>query len=235
MKAVYHPANSRGDANHGWLKSQHTFSFANYYDPERMGFGALRVINDDVIDPGTGFGTHPHQNMEIISVPLSGALRHKDTMGNDFVIKSGEVQTMSAGTGVAHSEYNHSNEEKANFLQIWVLPEKQNIEPAYSQKKFEKADRKNAWQLVVSPDGREDSVSINQNAFFSQAEVKASQSLRYEKYDQNNGVYIFVIEGEVEVSGQKLETRDGLGIYEADKLEFKASADTELLLMEVPL
>jgi redox-sensitive bicupin YhaK (pirin superfamily) len=166
METVLHKSNTRGVADHGWLNSYHSFSFANYYNPERMGFGALRVINDDTVAPSMGFGTHPHRDMEIISIPLSGELKHKDTIGNDFVIKPGEVQTMSAGTGIMHSEYNNSEKDDVNFLQIWVMPKQNGIAPAYSQKDFNSEERENAFQLVVSPDGRNNSATINQDAFF---------------------------------------------------------------------
>jgi len=176
-----HKADTRGIANHGWLNSHHTFSFASYFNPERMGFGTLRVINDDVVAPSMGFGTHPHQNMEIISLPLRGALKHKDTMGNSHVIKKGEVQAMSAGTGVSHSEYNNSKTEDVNFLQIWVMPKKLNIAPNYSQKEFSAEQRKNKFQLVVSPDGRENTVSINQDAFFSLSDLKEGKTIEYKE------------------------------------------------------
>lgn len=230
-----HKANTRGGANHGWLQSQHTFSFASYYNPERMNFGTLRVINDDIIAPTMGFGTHPHQNMEIISVPISGALRHKDTMGNEYVIKKGEIQTMSAGSGVAHSEYNASDKEDANFLQIWVLPKKMNITPNYSQKVFSEKERENNFQLVVSPDGRKESAQINQDAFFSLLTLEAGKSINYQKYLEENGVYFFVIDGSLKIADESLSPRDGLGIEGEDNLKITASEKVVLLVMEVPL
>ena len=236
MKTTLHKANTRGIADHGWLKSQHSFSFANYFHPERMGFGALRVINDAQIEGGTGFGTHPHENMEIISVPLAGALHHKDTMGNDFVIREGEIQAMSAGTGIAHSEYNHSKVDLAKFLQIWVLPKKLNIEPQYSQKVFDEKMRKNDWQLIVSPDGSEGSVSINQDAYFSLVTLGADQGLDYEMKNPNNGVYFFQISGSSEVAGKVLTARDGLGVEQIEHpLYVKAKSSSEILAMEVPM
>jgi redox-sensitive bicupin YhaK (pirin superfamily) len=235
MEKVLHKAGTRGKADHGWLKSHHTFSFASYFNPSRMGFGALRVINDDVIEPSTGFGTHPHNNMEIISIPLSGALKHKDTMGNDFVIRKGEVQVMTAGTGVAHSEYNHSDEEDANFLQIWVMPKEINVEPSYSQKEFDESGRDNQFQLLVSPDGREGSVSINQDAYFSLARLSEGQSLTYKAYQEGNGAYFFLLDGELTLAGEKLEKRDGLGLPHLEEVELVATADSEVLVMEVPM
>lgn len=235
MESILHKANTRGVADHGWLNSHHTFSFANYYNPERMGFGALRVINDDVVAPTMGFGTHPHQNMEIISVPLKGSLKHKDTMGNDFVIKKGEVQAMSAGTGIAHSEYNNSDKDDVNFLQIWVMPKEMNIHPRYSQKEFSEENRNNQFQLVVSPDGRDYSVLINQDAFFSLAKIEKGKTLDYKNYLPENGVYIFVIEGEVSVDDHILSKRDGLGVQGKENSILKASLDSEVLMMEVPM
>ena len=235
MNAQIHKSTTRGHADHGWLKSHHSFSFANYYNPERMGFGTLRVINDDVVAPSMGFGTHPHRDMEIISIPLAGALRHKDTMGNDFVIKKGEVQAMSAGTGIAHSEYNNSSEEETNFLQIWVIPEKQGTTPQYSQKAFDPKERQGKFQLVVSPDGRNDSVKIGQKAFFSMANLEAGEELTYDYYNNKNGVYAFVIDGALEIAEHQLNQRDGLELTGGESLALKALAPTEILLMEVPL
>lgn len=235
MKTVLHKANSRGVADHGWLNSNHSFSFANYYNPERMGFGVLRVINDDIIAPSMGFGAHPHQNMEIISIPLAGSLKHKDTMGNEQVIRRGEVQTMSAGTGLQHSEYNASNEEDTNLLQIWIMPKKLNIKPSYSQKEFFENDRINKLQLVISPDGRNNSVEINQDAYFSLVKMDKDKSLTYSKHEIENGIYFFVIEGDVLVNGEKLGKRDGFGVENQDNLDIKASSQTEVLIMEVPM
>ncbi|SMF83990.1 pirin family protein [Pseudobacteriovorax antillogorgiicola] len=235
MSQVIHRADSRGHADHGWLNSHHTFSFASYFDPKRMGFGALRVINDDVVAPSRGFGTHPHANMEIISVPLEGSLAHKDTMGHDFVISKGEVQAMTAGTGVAHSEFNHSDRESVNFLQIWVLPRLMGVKPAYSQKTFEPNERVNRWQLVVSPDGRQGSVTINQDAHFSMAKIDVGRSLDYELQGDDHGAYIFVISGNVKVDGETLGPRDGLGLTDPKLLTIAAESDAEILLMDVPM
>ncbi len=229
-------SNTRGHADHGWLKSKHSFSFASYYDPNRMGFGLLRVLNDDILDPKTGFGTHPHQNMEIVSIPLRGALKHKDSEGNESIIQNSEAQLMSAGTGVYHSEYNASEIEDANFLQIWVLPEKKDIPPRYDQKKFDLTGRKNQFQTVVSPMDKDDSgVKINQQAYFSLASLEQGKSLDYKLHSAKNGVYLFLIEGELEVAGEKLKQRDALSLVDLAKLELKATKNAEILLIEVPM
>lgn len=235
MKSILHLADSRGQASFGWLESYHTFSFGHYYNEERMGFGALRVINDDVISPSTGFKTHPHRDMEIVSIPLRGGLRHKDTIGNEYVIKKGEVQAMSAGTGISHSEFNNSSEDDANFLQIWVQPRQMNLEPSYSQKGFSEDQRKGKFQLVVSPDGRDNSVRINQDAFFSLIDLNAGDEVSYDKHIANNGVYFFSISGEVMIGSQSLGLRDGLGIEGANEFKIRASDRSELLVIEVPM
>ncbi len=227
-----HPAASRGVANHGWLNSKHTFSFADYYNSERMNFGALRVLNDDSVAPSMGFGTHPHRDMEIISIPLSGSLEHKDSEGNSQLIRKGEVQIMSAGTGVAHSERNASNSDDVKFLQIWVMPKKLGIKPRYEQKVFDQKD--NSLSLVVSPDGREGSVTINQDAFFSLAKLSSGE-VSYERKLNGNGVYVFVLEGDIDLDGQKFSKRDGIGISDFTKINLKASHTAEVLLMEVPM
>jgi redox-sensitive bicupin YhaK (pirin superfamily) len=234
MNTILHQANTRGHANHGWLDSWHTFSFANYYDPKRVHFGALRVINDDIIDGGRGFGTHPHEDMEIITIPLSGALAHKDSMGNSSTIEHGEVQIMSAGTGIAHSEFNPNPDQPVNLLQIWVMPGRLGIAPRYEQKKFELGGRKNKFQLVVSPDGKDGSVWINQNAFFSMADLEAGKKLVYKKHDEKNYVYFFVIDGELSVGNEHLQKRDGLGITSGNNISLEAHKDTQLLVMEIP-
>lgn len=234
-KKVIHRAHTRGHANHGWLNSHHTFSFASYYNPERMGFGLLRVLNDDVVAPGMGFGTHPHDNMEIISIPLKGSLAHRDSTGTQEVIKTNEVQIMSAGSGLTHSEYNGSGTEPVNFLQIWVFPNKRDIQPRYGQKAFEPEDRQNRLQTVVSPEEQGDALWINQDAWFSLGSLKEGFSDVYTFHKEGNGLYAFVLEGEVEIDGEKLGKRDGMGISEATTVEIKAAADAELLLMEVPM
>ncbi|WP_422355065.1 pirin family protein [Roseivirga pacifica] len=234
MKTVVHTADSRGYANHGWLKSRHTFSFAGYYDPERVHFGALRVLNDDEVAAGQGFGTHPHDNMEIVSIPLFGDLEHKDSTGRHKVIKQGDVQIMSAGTGIQHSEYNHNADQDVHFLQIWVFPKERGIEPRYEQKSYSAEDRMNKWQTVVSPEGGE-AVWINQDAYFSLANLDAGETLTYKTNKAGNGVYLFVLNGEVTAAGEKLDTRDAVGVSETDSFEVKAGSYAEVLAIEVPM
>lgn len=233
---VLHKAATRGKANHGWLNSHHTFSFANYYNPDRMNFGVLRVLNDDVVAPGRGFGTHPHNNMEIISIPLEGDLEHKDSMGTSAVIKQGDIQVMSAGTGILHSEYNANEDKEVKFLQIWVVPNKEGVAPRYDQITLNLEDRKNKLQQILSPNSEDDGVWIHQNAWFSMSSLEAGKSLNYHLQDsQQNGVYAFIIKGNVTINGQKLEKRDGFGLWDLEELEITADSDTELLLMEVPM
>jgi redox-sensitive bicupin YhaK (pirin superfamily) len=235
MKKTLHKADTRGVAEHGWLNSRHTFSFAEYHDPERMQFGLLRVINDDVVQPGMGFGTHPHENMEIISIPLAGELRHQDSMGNTQVIKAGEVQIMSAGTGITHSEYNGSKSEIVSFLQIWVLPEERDIKPRYDQGLFSADERQGRLQNIVSPDQNDGGVRINQQAWFWLADFTAGQSGAYTIKRAENGVYFFVLEGTIAVAGEQLERRDGLGIEDAQSVDFEVNEDCRLLVMDVPV
>lgn len=235
MKKILHKSETRGDANHGWLHSKHTFSFANYYDPQRMNFGVLRVLNDDKVSGGMGFGMHPHQNMEIISIPLSGDLEHQDSMGNTTVIKEGDIQVMSAGTGVQHSEYNKNKDEEVRFLQIWVIPHTQNVEPRYDQITLKKEDRKNKLQQVLSPNKEDAGVWIHQDAWFNMVDLDADKAVTYNFNLASNGLYIFVLEGSVEVADEKLERRDGLGIFDTQSITLKASEQASVLLMEVPL
>ncbi len=235
MKTVLHKAATRGHANHGWLDSHHTFSFANYYNPERVQFGVLRVLNDDVVAPGRGFGTHPHDNMEIISIPLSGDLKHKDSMGNEAVIKEGDVQVMSAGTGIFHSEFNKNEDQEVRFLQIWVFPKERNVEPRYDQISIRDVEKKNAFYQVLSPNKDDEGVWIHQDAWFHIGKFDNGTSDEYTIKKSGNGVYAFVLDGEVEINGQKLGKRDGLGISETDKLGVKATSDARVLLMEVPM
>lgn len=235
MKTLLHKAETRGDANHGWLHSRHTFSFANYHDPNRMQFGALRVLNDDEVAGGMGFGTHPHKNMEIVSIPLSGDLLHKDSMGNETVIKNGDIQVMSAGTGVSHSERNKSQTDEVKFLQIWILPKKFDINPRYDQITLKPADRENKLQQVLSPNKNDDGVWINQDAWFHLGTLDAGKSLSYSLKKEGNGVYIFVLKGQLDVGGQSLRDRDGLAITEAKSFEITATTAIEILLMEVPM
>lgn len=232
---ITHLANSRGLADHGWLQSAHTFSFADYYNPERMHFGALRVINDDVIAPGKGFGKHPHKDMEIITIPLEGSLKHEDSEGNVGIISRREVQVMSAGTGIFHSEYSDPA-LTTKLLQIWVLPKNLNVKPRYDQKVFPLQERKDHFQLVVSPDGRENSLAINQDAFFSVAEMSPDVSLNYRPRIATNGAYLFIIKGSFEINGTALSTRDGLGLESFAEISIKAVNEPgEILIMEIPM
>lgn len=232
---IIHKANTRGHANHGWLNSYHSFSFAGYYNPERVRFGLLRVLNDDVVEAGMGFGKHPHDNMEIVSIPLKGALAHKDSTGRSEVIKTNDVQIMSAGSGISHSEMNASTTEDVNFLQIWIFPKEKNIEPRYEQKTFDPAGRVNQWQVVVSPDEKDGGVWINQDAWFSLTKLEAGKSLSYKQNLTTNGVYLFVLNGEIKVNGEDLYRRDGMGIVDADAISITANKDAELLVMEIPM
>ena len=234
MKTIVHKSDSRGSANHGWLNSRHTFSFAGYYNPERVNFGALRVLNDDQVAGGQGFGTHPHDNMEIVSIPLQGDLEHKDSIGRNEVIRQGDVQIMSAGTGIRHSEFNHNKDEEVHFLQIWVFPKERGIEPKYGQKTFLPEDRMNKWQTVVSPN-EEGALWINQDATFSLANLDAGASLEYQVKHPGNGVYFFVLNGELEAAGEKLDSRDAVGITDTDSFKVKASSYAEVLAIEVPM
>ncbi len=232
---IYHKAESRGHANHGWLNSYHTFSFASYHDPERNHFGVLRVLNDDAIDGGTGFGMHSHDNMEIITIMLEGALEHKDSMGNTGVIKPGEIQVMSAGTGIQHSEYNHSKDDPAKLLQIWVFPNKRNVTPRYDQMSLELSERKNRWQKIVEPGPIEKGMWIQQDAWFHVGQFDKGEETHYKIHREGNGAYIFVIEGSVTVEGQQLNRRDGLGISETNLINMTADSDAEVLIMDLPM
>lgn len=232
---VLHKANTRGDANHGWLHSKHSFSFANYYNPERMHFGVLRVLNDDSVAAGMGFGTHPHDNMEIISIPLEGDLEHKDSMGNTTVIKNGDIQVMSAGTGIQHSEYNKNKDQQVKFLQIWVFPNKKNVTPRYDQVTLNAADRKNKLQQILSPNSDDAGVWIHQNAWFHLADFDKGTSTEYQFKGNGNGLYIFNLKGDLKVNDQTITTRDGLGIWDTGSVSITAESDAEFLLMEVPM
>ncbi len=236
MNTVIHKADTRGNANHGWLHSRHTFSFANYHNPERMHFGVLRVLNDDIVSASQGFGTHPHRDMEIISIPLEGDLKHEDNMGNKTVIKSGDIQVMSAGTGVMHSEYNANNDQQVKFLQIWVFPNKKRVEPRYDQITLDVEDRKNKLQQVLSPNEDDAGVWIHQDSWFHMTNLEAGKTLDYQLKDpKKNGVYAFIIKGDVTINDQPLNERDGMGISEVSELNLQADTDTEVLLMEVPM
>ena len=232
---VIHKADTRGIANHGWLHSRHTFSFASYYNPERINFGALRVLNDDMVEAGMGFGKHPHDNMEIISIPLEGDLEHKDSMGNTTVIKHGDIQVMSAGTGIFHSEYNKNKDREVKFLQIWVFPNKKNVSPRYDQISLKVSDRHNKLQQILSPNPDDEGVWIHQNAWFYLGKFDAGVKVNYTVKQKCNGVYAFVISGNLTVNDQPLAARDGFGIWDVEKLNIKSTTLSELLLMEVPM
>ncbi|HET9570304.1 MAG TPA: pirin family protein [Bacteroidales bacterium] len=235
MKTILHTANSRGHANHGWLDSHHTFSFANYYNPERVHFGMLRVLNDDQVVGGEGFGQHPHDNMEIISIPLEGSIEHKDSMGNATKLTVGEIQVMSAGTGIFHSEFNPDPVHLSKFLQIWVFPAKRNTKPRYSQISLEGLAKPDTLYQIVSPNADDDGAWIGQQAWFHLGDLSKGWEGNYELKGQNTGVYVFVLEGKVNVSGQALDRRDGLGIYETKQIEIHSNEPSKILLMEVPM
>lgn len=234
MKKTIHKSNTRGLANHGWLKSYHTFSFAKYQNPERMNFGMLRVFNDDIVQPKMGFGTHPHRNMEIISIPISGALSHKDSMDNKRAIEVGEVQVMSAGTGVTHSEFNDSKTEESNFLQLWIIPEENEVEPYYDQKFFEEVGRKNKFQTLVSPRDKqvEGSLPIHQQGYISMIDLDEGVTTDYQL---KNGAYFFLIDGEVQVADETLQNRDAVGIEDIKAVSVKALKNSKLLVVDIPM
>lgn len=232
---VLHRADTRGHANHGWLDSHHTFSFAHYYNPERMHFGALRVLNDDRVSPAMGFGKHPHDNMEIISIPLDGELEHRDSMGNVAKIRKGDIQVMSAGTGIFHSEYNAMSDKEVRFLQIWVFPNKRDVTPRYDQITLNPDDRLNRFQQILSPNADDEGVWIHQDAWFHLGHLQAGKKAGYELKKAGNGVYAFLLEGEVKIAGETLKRRDGFGIWDTTSFEVEASQDAEILLMEVPM
>lgn len=234
-KTIYHAANSRGKADFGWLKSYHTFSFGQYYNPERMNFGTLRVLNDDTVDGGKGFGKHPHDNMEIISIPLQGGLKHKDSMDNVAVISDGDIQVMSAGTGIFHEEHNDDQHEKVKFLQIWIYPNKLDVEPRYDQLTLNKSDRHNKLQQVLSPNKNDEGVWIYQNAWFYLGNFDKDVNTEYKLKTKSNGVYAFILNGSVKIGDQLLNTRDGFGIWDTDSFTIEVFEDSEFLLMEVPL
>jgi redox-sensitive bicupin YhaK (pirin superfamily) len=234
-QSIYHPANSRGFIDLGWLKSYPTFSFGNYYNPDRINFGALRVLNDDILNGGEGFGDHPHDNMEIISIPLQGGLKHHDSMDNVAVIGDGDIQVMSAGTGIFHEEHNDDAEEAARFLQIWVYPDRLNVTPRYDQLTLNKAERLNKFQQILSPNENDEGVWIYQKAWFHLGNFDKGLTATYPLKATGNGVYVFVISGSVQIEAQILTTRDGLGVWETGALDLTILDNTELLLMEVPM
>jgi len=236
MKTFYYPKNTRGSADYGWLQANYSFSFANFYDHERENFGKLRVLNDDMIAPAKGFGTHPHRNMEIVSIPLSGQLAHKDSLNHEEVINTGDIQVMSAGSGIKHSEYNPSETEACNLLQIWIIPNKLNVEPRYDQKSFSSALEENQWNCVVAPKNTvENALWVHQNAYFNLATLEAGKSLSYELKDCNNGCYVFLISGEINNEDNLLSEKDALGILETDQFTLEATEKSKVLVIEVPL
>lgn len=235
MKTVLHKSASRGHANHGWLNSHHSFSFANYYNPERMHFGVLRVLNDDTVAPGRGFGTHPHENMEIISIPLEGDLKHKDSMGNEAVIKEGDVQVLSAGTGIFHSEFNKNEDKEVKFLQIWIFPKSNDVEPRYDQISIRDVEKENEFYQVLSPNKEDQGVWVHQDAWFHLGKFDQGISTTYQVKKEGNGLYAFILEGEVEIEGHKLSKRDGFGISDFKSVNVKSETNAKILLMEVPM
>jgi len=237
MKTILHKADTRGYADHGWLKSHHTFSFAGYQNPERMNFGMLRVLNDDVVQPKMGFGTHPHQNMEIISIPLQGALSHKDSMGNKRAIEVGEVQVMSAGTGLTHSEFNDSKTDEVNFLQLWIIPEQMSVEPNYEQRKFSESGQKNQLQTVVAPKDKleGEALPISQQAYIYRSQLEANNTLHINLKSKDNGLYVFVADGSISTNSTTLNKRDAIGISETNAVEILANIDSDLVIIEVPM
>ncbi|MBW8685749.1 pirin family protein [Chitinophaga rhizophila] len=235
MEKIIHRADSRSFSNHGWLQSYHTFSFAGYYNPERIHFGALRVLNDDIVKGGMGFGTHPHDNMEIVSIPLTGALEHKDNTGRHEIIRNNEVQIMSAGSGIAHSEFNASKTDPVNFLQIWVFPKLKNITPRYQQQAFDIADRHNKLQVVVSPEADSNALLINQDAWFSLGHFDEGQSVEIAPKMQHHGTYLFVLDGEVEIAGETLKRRDAIGLSNYESATIRTLKAADFLLIDVPM
>ena len=235
MKKAFHAAKTRGNANHGWLNANHSFSFANYHNPERMNFGALRVLNDDTIAAGMGFGTHPHENMEIITIPLEGDLEHKDSMGNIGVINEGEIQVMSAGTGVHHSEYNKNADQAVKVLQLWVFPKKQNVTPRYDQMSVRDLKKPNDFYQVLSPNSEDAGMWVHQDTWFHLGEFDVEKSLDYTLKKPGNGVYVFVIEGSFNVEGENLKKRDAIGIWDTETITFTAQSESKVLLVEVPM
>lgn len=234
-KKIIHKANSRGHFDYGWLKTSHTFSFSSYNDPERVNFGMLRVLNDDEIEGGQGFGTHPHGDMEIVTVPLEGALAHKDSTGGKGVIYPDEIQVMSAGTGIQHSEFNHLQEGTTKLLQLWIFPDKKGHEPRYNQKFFDPEERKNKLQYIVTPEKKENNLWLNQDAYLSLLDLEKNKSLDYKIHTKGNGVYLFLIEGKISVGDESLSRRDGIGIWETDEFSITANSDSKILLIEVPM
>jgi redox-sensitive bicupin YhaK (pirin superfamily) len=232
---ILHKASSRGHANHGWLNAYHSFSFASWYNPERIQFGMLRVLNDDTVAAGMGFGTHPHDNMEIITIPLEGDLAHKDSMGNAATIKTGDVQVMSAGTGIQHSEFNPNADQHTKLFQIWLFPKYRNVEPRYQQITLDSTKQKNEFAQILSPNEEDEGVWIHQDAWFYLSDFDKDFAKKLALKKEGNGFYIMNIEGKIEVNGEKLEKRDAIGIWETNEIEIKANSDSRFLIMEIPM
>lgn len=235
MKKIIHKADSRGYFDYGWLKTYHTFSFGNYYDPERVNFGMLRVLNDDEIEGGQGFGTHPHNDMEIVTIPLEGAVAHKDSTGGEGVIYPDEVQIMSAGTGIRHSEFNHLQDGTTKLLQLWIFPNKKGHQPRYNQKFFDSEERKNKLQYIVTPEKKDDNLWLNQDAYLSRADLDKEKLMNYKIHTKGNGTYLFLIEGKIIIADEKLSKRDGIGIWDTDEFTITASDNSQILIIEVPM
>ncbi|UIR55669.1 pirin family protein [Sphingobacterium sp. SRCM116780] len=236
MQKIIHKAENRGHVDFGWLKSAHSFSFGQYHDPKKINFGALRVLNDDFVEAGNGFGRHPHDNMEIVSIPLEGVLEHQDSMGTSKAIETGDVQIMSAGTGVQHSEFNGSKENPVKFLQIWIVPNERQLTPSYDQKSYLALDRKNKFATIVSPKKEDtDAVLIQQDAYFNLADLEEHKTINYQLHGEGKGVYVFLLEGEINIAGETLKRRDAIGVYEIDEIAIEATQDAKILLIEVPM
>jgi redox-sensitive bicupin YhaK (pirin superfamily) len=235
MKKIIHKADSRGHFDYGWLKTYHTFSFSGYYDTDRVNFGMLRVLNDDTIEGGQGFGKHPHSDMEIVTVPLEGALAHKDSTGGEGVIYPDEIQVMSAGTGILHSEFNHLSEGDSKLLQLWIFPDKKGYKPRYDQKFFDSEERKNKFQFIVTPEKKNGNLWLNQDAYLSLTDLEKDKSLNYNIHTKGNGVYLFLIEGKITIDNESLSRRDGIGIWDTEEFSITANENSKILLIEVPM
>lgn len=235
MKTVLHTSDSRGHADHGWLNARHSFSFAGWFHPERIQFGALRVLNDDIIQGGMGFGTHPHDNMEIVTIPLKGDLEHKDSMGNSAVIREGDIQVMSAGTGVYHSEYNKNADKEINLFQLWIFPNQRDVAPRYDQTPIRTFHQKNAFFQILSPRADDQGVWIHQNAWMHMLDADAQTTHNYGLKAPENGVYVMVIEGEIALGDQVLKRRDAIGVWDTETFELKVLQDAQVLLVDVPM
>jgi hypothetical protein len=235
MRKIIHKADSRGHFDYGWLKTYHTFSFSDYFDRERVNFGMLRVLNDDEIEGGQGFGTHPHSDMEIVTIPLEGAVAHKDSTGGKGVIYPDEIQIMSAGTGIRHSEFNHLQDGTTKLLQLWIFPDKKGHKPRYDQKFFDSDERKNKLQYIVTPEKKDGNLWLNQNAYLARTDLEKNKSLTYKIHSKGNGAYLFLIDGEIKVADETLTKRDGIGIYDTDEFSITAANDSQILIIEIPM